>query len=81
MTVPTLRDLFGDAELTALRLLAQGRTEIEIAQTLGVRPEAAGRLLYRARCLLQARTLPHAVARAYETGLLQQEADHEQQAV
>ncbi|MFI1808507.1 hypothetical protein ACH415_33420 [Streptomyces californicus] len=81
MTVPTLRDLFGDAELTALRLLAQGRTEVEIAQTLGVRPEAAGRLLYRARCLLQARTLPHAVARAYETGLLQQEADHEQQAV
>ncbi|MFJ6493689.1 hypothetical protein [Streptomyces californicus] len=68
MNAQGVRTLFGDAELAALRLLAQGRTEVEIARTLGVRPEAAGRLLYRARCLLQAQTLPH----AYETGLFQQ---------
>ncbi|MFH8886574.1 hypothetical protein [Streptomyces californicus] len=66
----SVRHLFGDTELAALRLLAQGRTEVEIARVLGVRPETAGRLLYRARILLQARTLPHAVARGYETGLL-----------
>ncbi|MYS32930.1 P-loop ATPase family protein [Streptomyces sp. KhCrAH-43] len=70
-----LRDLFGDSELAALRLLAQGRTEVEIAQSLSVRPETAGRLLYRARILLRGRTLPHAIACGYETGLLQPSAD------
>ncbi|MCX4657525.1 helix-turn-helix transcriptional regulator [Streptomyces microflavus] len=64
------RALFTEHELAALRLLAQGRTQVEIARTLRIRPETVGRLLNRARILLRARTLPHAVARGYETGLL-----------
>ncbi|MER6640977.1 helix-turn-helix transcriptional regulator [Streptomyces microflavus] len=62
--------LITEHELAALRLLAQGRTQVEIARTLRIRPETVGRLLNRARILLRARTLPHAVARGYETGLL-----------
>ncbi|MGW6639839.1 hypothetical protein ACWGIT_20295 [Streptomyces cyaneofuscatus] len=65
-----MKDLFTEHELAALRLLAQGRTQVEIAQLLRIRPETAGRLLNRARILLRARTLPHTVARGYETGLL-----------
>ncbi|MER6641048.1 helix-turn-helix transcriptional regulator [Streptomyces microflavus] len=64
------RALITEHELAALRLLAQGRTQVEIARTLRIRPETVGRLLNRARILLRARTLPHAVARGYETGLL-----------
>ncbi|MFB7435270.1 hypothetical protein ACFCZ5_28460 [Streptomyces microflavus] len=58
------RALITEHELAALRLLAQGRTQVEIARTLRIRPETVGRLLNRAR------TLPHTVARGYETGLL-----------
>ncbi|MFI8164136.1 hypothetical protein ACIF6I_33645 [Streptomyces microflavus] len=65
-----IRVLITEHELAALRLLAQGRTQVEIARTLRIRPETVGRLLNRARILLRARTLPHAVARGYETGLL-----------
>ncbi|MFF1481422.1 hypothetical protein ACFVYD_28385 [Streptomyces sp. NPDC058301] len=57
-------------ELTALRLLARGLHHTEIASVLGVRPETAGRLLHRAQIGLLARTLAHAVACGYETGLL-----------
>lgn len=64
------RALFTEHELAALRLLAQGRTQVEIARTLRIRPETVGRLLNRARILLRARTLPHAVARGCEAGLL-----------
>ncbi|MFH9125534.1 hypothetical protein [Streptomyces globisporus] len=64
------RALITEHELAALRLLAQGRTQVEIARTLRIRPETVGRLLNRARILLRARTLPHAVARGYEAGLL-----------
>ncbi|MFD3880335.1 helix-turn-helix domain-containing protein [Streptomyces microflavus] len=64
------RALITEHELAALRLLAQGRTQVEIARTLRIRPETVSRLLNRARILLRARTLPHAVARGYETGLL-----------
>ncbi|MFD3880381.1 helix-turn-helix domain-containing protein [Streptomyces microflavus] len=62
--------LGAEHELAALRLLAQGRTQVEIARTLRIRPETVGRLLNRARILLRARTLPHAVARGYKAGLL-----------
>ncbi|MEU0103602.1 hypothetical protein [Streptomyces sp. NPDC006267] len=65
-----MKDLFTEHELAALRLLARGCTQVEIAQTLRIRPETAGWLLNRARILLRARTLPHTVARGYETGLL-----------
>ncbi|MEU0163250.1 LuxR C-terminal-related transcriptional regulator [Streptomyces sp. NPDC006261] len=65
-----MKDLFTEHELAVLRLLAQGRTQVEIAQALRIRPETVGRLLNRARIILRARTLPHAVARGYETGLL-----------
>ncbi|PVC80706.1 hypothetical protein DBP19_35880 [Streptomyces sp. CS090A] len=65
-----MKDLFTEHELAALRLLAQGHTQVEIAQTLRIRPETVGLLLNRARILLRARTLPHTVARGYETGLL-----------
>ncbi|MFE9413908.1 hypothetical protein ACFYN0_34760 [Streptomyces sp. NPDC006704] len=58
-------------ELAALRLLARGLHHTEIATALGVRPETAGRLLHGARGALRARTLPHAVARAYDTGLIE----------
>ncbi|WP_307824081.1 helix-turn-helix transcriptional regulator [Streptomyces sp. MBT58] len=64
------RALFTEHELAALRLLAQGRTQVEIARILRIRPETVGRLLNRARILLRARTLPHAVARGCEAGLL-----------
>ncbi|MCT6782276.1 hypothetical protein LXH09_37270 [Streptomyces sp. CS7] len=57
-------------ELAALRLLAAGLTHLQIAEALGVRPETAGGLLFRAQTVLRARTLPHAVALAYEAGLL-----------
>ncbi|MEV6547959.1 hypothetical protein AB0M57_04525 [Streptomyces sp. NPDC051597] len=60
-----------DHELAALRLLARGLRHTEIASTLGVRPQTAGRLLYRAQIGLRARTRAHAVARGYETGLIQ----------
>ncbi|MFF9638850.1 hypothetical protein ACF1D2_30255 [Streptomyces bacillaris] len=43
---------------------------MQIAAELGVRPETAGRLLHRAQTVLRARTLPHAVALAYEAGVL-----------
>ncbi|MDI3390025.1 LuxR C-terminal-related transcriptional regulator [Streptomyces sp. B-S-A8] len=62
--------LFTEHELTALRLLARGLRHTEIATALGVCPETAGLLLYRVRCRLGARTLAHAVARGYETGLI-----------
>ncbi|MFI5905419.1 response regulator transcription factor [Streptomyces cyaneofuscatus] len=65
-----MKDLFTEHELAVLRLLAQGRTQVEIAKALRIQPETVGRLLNRARILLRARTLPHAVARGYETGLL-----------
>ncbi|MFG2142603.1 hypothetical protein ACGFRG_00130 [Streptomyces sp. NPDC048696] len=58
-------------ETIALRLLARGLHHTEIAMALGVRPETAGRLLHRAQGGLRARTLPHTVARGYETGLIQ----------
>ncbi|MET9209901.1 LuxR C-terminal-related transcriptional regulator [Streptomyces bacillaris] len=57
-------------ELAALQLLAGGLTHVQIAAELGVRPETAGRLLHRAQTILRARTLPHAVALAYEAGVL-----------
>ena len=59
-------------ELTALRLLARGHTHTDIARLLNVRPETAGQLLNMVRLRLRARTLPHAVAVAYEVGLLGQ---------
>lgn len=57
-------------ELAALRLLARGLHHLEIATVLGVRPQTAGSLLYSVRIRLRARTLPHAVACGYETGIL-----------
>jgi DNA-binding CsgD family transcriptional regulator len=59
-----------DHELLALRLLAGGLTHTRIAALLTVKPETAGLLLHRAQIKLGARTLPHTVARGYETGLL-----------
>ena len=59
-------------ELAALRLLAAGHTHTDIAGLLKVRPETAGQLLNMVRLRLRARTLPHAVAVAYEVGLLGQ---------
>ncbi|MEU5286843.1 helix-turn-helix transcriptional regulator [Streptomyces sp. CA-278952] len=60
-----MKDLFTEHELAALRVLAQGRTQVEIAQTLRIRPETVGWLLNRVRILLRARTLPHTVARGF----------------
>lgn len=57
-------------ELAAIRLLAGGNTHTQIATILRVRPETAGRLLHGAQISLRARTLPHAVAIGYETGIL-----------
>lgn len=34
-----IRALISEHELAALRLLAQGRTQVEIARTLRIRPE------------------------------------------
>ncbi|MFJ8405796.1 hypothetical protein ACIQ9K_35730 [Streptomyces microflavus] len=65
-----IRARFTEHEPAALRLLAQGRTQVEIARTLRTRPETVGLLLNRSRILLGARTLPRTVARGYETGLL-----------
>lgn len=56
-------------ELAALRLLARGLHHTEIVTALGVRPQMAGWLLYRAWDALQARTLAHAVALACQMDL------------
>lgn len=58
-------------ELAALRLFARGRRQVEIAEALRISPETVGRLLYRARVVLRARTLAHAVALGGESGLLE----------
>lgn len=70
-----IRALFTKHELAVLRLLVRGRTQVQIARTLRIRPETVSHLLNRPRILLRARTLPHAVARGYETGLLGQPPD------
>ncbi|OKI78166.1 hypothetical protein AMK12_19585 [Streptomyces sp. TSRI0395] len=44
---------------------------MEIAEALRIRPETVGRLLHRARVVLPARTLAHAVALGGESGLLE----------
>ncbi|GAA5702532.1 LuxR C-terminal-related transcriptional regulator [Streptomyces avermitilis] len=59
-----------DHELASLRLLARGHTHTQIAAILRVSAKTAGRLLYGARLSLHARTLPHAVAIGYKTGVL-----------
>ncbi|MEU3707990.1 helix-turn-helix domain-containing protein, partial [Streptomyces anulatus] len=59
-------------ELAVLRLFARGRRQVEIAQALRISPETAGRLLHRARAVLRARTLAHAVALGGDLGLLEQ---------
>ncbi|MHA6757285.1 RapZ C-terminal domain-containing protein [Streptacidiphilus sp. PAMC 29251] len=59
-----------DHEHVALQLLARGHTHTQTASLLKIRPQTAGQLLNRARILLHARTLPHAVAIGYATGLL-----------
>ncbi|MEV6455557.1 MULTISPECIES: hypothetical protein [Streptomyces] len=63
--------LLTDHELAVLRLFARGRRQVEIAEALRIRPETAGRLLHRARVVLPARTLAHAVALGGESGLLE----------
>ncbi|MCX4826584.1 hypothetical protein OG883_43890 [Streptomyces sp. NBC_01142] len=76
----TWPSLITEHELAALWLLARGLHHTEIAKKLKVRPETAGRLLHGAQGRLRARTLAHAVARGYETGIIQpaplQLADH-----
>ncbi|KOU43558.1 hypothetical protein [Streptomyces sp. WM6378] len=67
----TWQPILTEHELTALRLLARGLHHTEIAKVLKVRPETAGRLLHGAQSGLRARTLPHTVARGYETGIIQ----------
>ncbi|MFG2211980.1 LuxR C-terminal-related transcriptional regulator [Streptomyces sp. NPDC048638] len=57
-------------ELAALQLLAAGLHHVEIAKRLHVSPTTAGQLLYGAQISLHARTLPHTIARGYETGIL-----------
>lgn len=68
----TRPDLLTDHELAALCLLARGHTHTQIAAILKVKPETAGWLLHRTQTALRARTLPHTIAVAYETGLLGQ---------
>ncbi|MFD0039958.1 hypothetical protein ACFVIZ_20270 [Streptomyces anulatus] len=63
--------LLTDHELAALRLFARGHRQVEIAEALRIRPETVGRLLHRARVVLRARTLAHAVALGGESGLLE----------
>ncbi|MER8199530.1 LuxR C-terminal-related transcriptional regulator [Streptomyces microflavus] len=48
-----IRALFTEHELTTLRLLAQGRTQVEIARTLRIRPQTVGHLPNRARIPLR----------------------------
>ncbi|WP_257138857.1 LuxR C-terminal-related transcriptional regulator [Streptomyces sp. rh34] len=63
--------LLTDHELAVLRLFARGRGQAEIAEALRISPETAGCLLHRARVVLRARTLAHAVALGGENGLLE----------
>ncbi|MET7489844.1 LuxR C-terminal-related transcriptional regulator [Streptomyces sp. NPDC005538] len=65
-----------DHELASLRLLARGHTHTQIAVILRVSPKTAGQLLFGARLSLRARTLPHAVAIGYETGVLERNRDN-----
>ena len=62
-------------ETAVLRLLARGHTHTEVAKILGVRPDIAGQLISRVRIVLRARTVAHAVAIGYETGILALKSD------
>lgn len=62
-------------EVVVLRLLARGRTYREIAEVLKVRPEVAGKLVSRMQIMLRAKTVAHAVAIGYETGILAPKRD------
>lgn len=66
MSVPTLKP----RERDILELSAAGLTQVEIAAELGMSMKTVGDWSWKLRQALAAKTMPHAVAIAYQRGLL-----------
>jgi len=62
-----------ERELQLLTLMADGLTDTEIAEKLGISPKTMRSRLHALRMKMQARTRTHAVAIAFRRGLLEVE--------
>ena len=58
-------------ELRILQLLANGKRQIDIAQSRKCSPAAIGQALWRIRSVMNAQTSENAVAMALRTGLIE----------
>lgn len=60
-----------ELELQALRMRADGLSNPEIADELGIKTDTVKRRLWRARRKLNARDTAHTLAQCYRRGLLE----------
>ncbi|MGY1739590.1 MULTISPECIES: response regulator transcription factor [unclassified Blastococcus] len=64
------RPVLSDRELTALRLLAEGRSTAQIATAMSISPNTVRDRIHHLRAKLDATDRDQAVSRARELGLL-----------